>query len=254
MKLEVRNLEKRFRDNGTCVEVLDGVDLDVGDGEFVSVIGPSGCGKTTLLNCIAGLEEPDTGLIKIEGEESPSRLGRVGYMPQKDLLFPWRTVLENALIGMEVRGHSQIESRKQAGELMERFGLNGFEDKTPSVLSGGMRQRVAFMRTLMTDQELIVLDEPFGALDAFTRHQMQEWLVDIWGSMGKTIILITHDIDEALLLSDKVFVLTVRPASVKLIVNVPLPRPRRYRMVTDMAFIALKEQLIQALWDSEVKE
>ena len=110
------------------------------------------------------------------------------------------------------------------------------------------------MRTLMTDQELIVLDEPFGALDAFTRHQMQEWLVDIWGSMGKTIILITHDIDEALLLSDKVFVLTVRPASVKLIVNVALPRPRRYRMVTDMAFIALKEQLIQALWDSEVKE
>ena len=135
---------------------------------------------------------------------------------------------------------------------MERFGLNGFEDKRPSVLSGGMRQRVAFMRTLLTDQQLIVLDEPFGALDAFTRYQMQEWLVDIWGSMGKTIILITHDIDEALLLSDRVFVLTARPASVKLIVNVSLPRPRRYRMVTDTAFIVLKEQLIQALWGDEV--
>ena len=252
MKLEVRNLEKCFRANGTCVEVLAGVDLDVRDGEFVSVIGPSGCGKTTLLNCISGLEEPDSGIIRIKDEESQSRLGRVGYMPQKDLLFPWRTVLENAVLGMEIRGHSRIESRKRAEDLMERFGLNGFEDKRPSVLSGGMRQRVAFMRTLLTDQQLIVLDEPFGALDAFTRYQMQEWLVDIWGSMGKTIILITHDIDEALLLSDRVFVLTARPASVKLIVNVSLPRPRRYRMVTDTAFIVLKEQLIQALWGDEV--
>jgi len=252
MKLQVRNLEKCFTDKGTYVNVLADINLDVYDGEFVSVIGPSGCGKTTLLNCISGLEEPDSGLINIEGEESQSRLGRVGYMPQKDLLFPWRTVLENALLGMEIRGHSRIESRKRAGELMERVGLDGFEYKTPSVLSGGMRQRVAFMRTLMTDQELIVLDEPFGALDAFTRHQMQEWLVDIWGSMGKTIILITHDVDEALLLSDRVIVLTARPASVKLVLNVGLPRPRRYRMVTDTAFIALKEQLIRALWSDEV--
>ena len=216
------------------------------------MIGPSGCGKTTLLKCISGLEEPDSGLISVDGYGSQSRLGRVGYMPQKDLLFPWRTVLENALLGMEVRGHSRIESRKRAGQLMERFGLDGFEDKFPAVLSGGMRQRVAFMRTLMTDQELIVLDEPFGALDAFTRHQMQEWLVDIWSSMAKTIILITHDVDEALLLSDRVLVLTGRPASVKLVVNVRLQRPRRYRIVTDTAFIALKEQLIDALWGDEV--
>jgi ABC-type nitrate/sulfonate/bicarbonate transport system ATPase subunit len=237
--------------DGRPVEVLDGVDFNVDEGEFVSLIGPSGCGKTTLLNCIAGLDEPDSGSIEMEGLAASRRLGRVGFMPQKDLLLPWRTVLDNAILGLELMGQPRVEARRRALALTETFGLGGFEDQYPSALSGGMRQRAAFLRTLLVDQDLVLLDEPFGALDAFTRGQMQEWLLSLWGSLGKTIVLVTHDVEEAVLLSDRVYVLTPRPAQVKLVLDIGLPRPRHYQMVTDGAFVSLKAKLLAALREEE---
>ena len=247
VKLNLEGLFKSFTVERREVQVLDGVGFSVREGEFVSVIGPSGCGKTTLLNCIAGLDQPDAGTVELDGNAVQQRLGTVGFMPQKDLLLPWRTVLDNAILGLEVMGHSRSSAREKALGLVETFGLSGFERQYPSALSGGMRQRAAFLRTLLADQDLVLLDEPFGALDAFTRGQMQEWLLNLWGSLGKTIVLITHDVEEAILLSDRVYVLTPRPARVKLTVDVDLPRPRHYQMVTDEAFVRLKGILLRSL-------
>ena len=216
---------------------------------FATVIGPSGCGKTTLLNIIAGLEAPDTGTIELGGGEAGDRLGSVGYMLQKDLLMPWRSVLDNAILPLELRGVPRREARIRALGLMETFGLEGFENQLPSALSGGMRQRVAFLRTVLTDRDVILLDEPFGALDAMTRTQMQEWLLEIWERLGKTIVLITHDVEEAILLSDRIYLLTPRPGRVKLVLDVTLPRPRNYRIVTEPSFIQIKGELLAALHD-----
>ena len=229
--------------------VLAGVDLSVGAGEFVSIIGPSGCGKSTLLNIIAGLEEPDAGVVEFGGDPSNHRLGHIGYMQQKDLLLPWRTVLDNATLGLELRGMSRRQARRKALDLSQEFGLKGFENQYPFALSGGMRQRAAFLRTMLLDQGLLLLDEPFGALDALTRVQMQEWLLDLWDSLGRTIILITHDVDEAILLSDRIYVLTARPGRVKMVVDVDLPRPRDYQSITEDAFTNLKAELLARLRD-----
>ncbi len=232
---------------GRRLPVLDSVDFHVQDGEFVSVIGPSGSGKSTLLNIIAGLEEPTQGVIDLQGMEVSRRLGNVGYMHQKDLLFPWRTVLDNAILGLEVQGVPRREARARALALTERFGLRGFEHAYPSTLSGGMRQRAAFLRTMLAGKEVVLLDEPFGALDALTRTQMQEWLTDIWASFHKTIVLVTHDVDEAVFLSDRIYVLSARPGRVRMVVPVDLSRPRAYGMVTQGAFVALKAGLMATL-------
>ncbi|MBF8267234.1 MAG: transporter [Dehalococcoidia bacterium] len=227
--------------------MLQGIDLRVYRGEFVSLIGPSGCGKSTLLNIIAGLEEPTQGLIRTDGRQAHGRLGAIGYMHQKDLLLPWRTVLDNAVLGLELRGMSRSQARRQALGLMEQFGLKGFEGSYPSLLSGGMRQRAAFLRTVLADQEVILLDEPFGALDALTRANMQEWLLGLWESWGKAVLMVTHDVEEALLLSDRLYVLTARPGRVKMVLSVELKRPRRYEMVTSEAFVRMKAQVIATL-------
>ena len=247
VKLKLEGLYKSFIVDGRKIPVLEEIELSVRKGEFVSVVGPSGCGKTTLLNCIAGLDHPDAGTVELDGSPVERRLGMVGVMPQKDLLLPWRTVLDNAILGLEVMGYTRSKAKERAVGLVEIFGLSGFERQYPSALSGGMRQRAAFLRTLLADQDLILLDEPLGALDAFTRSQMQEWLMSLWGSLGKTIVLITHDVEEAILLSDRVYVLTPRPAWVKLEVVVNLPRPRNYQMVTDKAFVRLKGILMRSL-------
>ena len=246
-KLRLEGLYKSFMVDGREVPVLDGVGFTVREGEFVSVIGPSGCGKTTLLNCIAGLDEPSSSSIELDGSLVQRRLGMVGFMPQKDLLLPWRSVLDNAILGLELMGRPRFDARRRAMELMEAFGLSGFEGQYPAALSGGMRQRAAFLRTLLADQDLVLLDEPFGALDALTRSQMQEWLLNLWDSLGKTIVLITHDVEEAVLLSDRVYVLTARPARVKLVLHVDLPRPRYYQMVTHESFVRLKGTLLASL-------
>lgn len=248
-KIQVDAVRKSFLIAGKHEEVLAGVDLQVDSGEFVSIIGPSGCGKSTLLNIIAGLDRPDSGKVEVAGTGGKSLLGQTGYMQQKDLLLPWRSVLDNAILGLEMRGEPRSQAKKRAMEFTDVFGLSGFEDQYPFALSGGMRQRTAFLRTMLMDQDVVLLDEPFGALDALTRVQMQEWLLDLWASMNKTIVLITHDVDEALLLSDRVFVLTSRPGRVKMAFDVNLPRPRHYGMVTEPSFSQLKARILEPLRD-----
>ena len=249
-KIRIESIHKSYVIDGRRQAVLDGVDLTVNEGEFISIIGPSGCGKSTLLNIIAGLDQPDSGTVELSGSLSGSmkgRLGRTGYMQQKDLLLPWRSVLDNTILGLELRGVPRRQAREQALEFTEAFGLKGFEHLYPFALSGGMRQRAAFLRTMLLDQDVVLLDEPFGALDALTRVQMQEWLLQLWDSLNKTIVLITHDVDEALLLSDRVYLLTARPGRAALVLDVELPRPRHYDMVTTPEFSALKARLMEPL-------
>jgi len=245
--VEINGLTKSFPTKEGTRNVLDNVSFRANTGEFVSVIGPSGCGKSTLLHIIAGIDKADSGEIKINDTTNFPRLGHVGYMQQKDLLLPWRTVLDNIILGLELRGVARSEARQKALEHIETFGLKGFENQYPFVLSGGMRQRASFLRSVLLHQEVMLLDEPFGALDALTRHQMQEWLVNLWRKLGNTIILVTHDTDEALLLSDKIYVLSARPAKIVMSLDVDLPRPRTHATVTEPKFAKLKAKLLAQL-------
>ena len=253
-KVRTDSIHKSYAVDGRREPVLAGVSLTVGPGQFVSIIGPSGCGKSTLLNIIAGLDQPDAGTVEIDGDPAGQRLGCIGYMQQKDLLLPWRTVVDNAALGLELRGTPRRQARRRALELTELFGLKGFEHQYPFALSGGMRQRAAFLRTMLLDQEVVLLDEPFGALDALTRVQMQEWLLDLWGTLGKTIILITHDVDEAILMSDRVYVMTARPGRITMVLDISLPRPRHFMEVTQPAFVELKARLLAPLHDESSKQ
>lgn len=249
MNLEVKHIEKTYASGGRLLPTLEKIDLSVQDGEFVSLIGPSGCGKSTLFNIISGLERPDYGEVRIDGENVIGQTGHVSYMMQKDLLLPWRTVLDNAILGAEVRGQSRRKARARARELLPVFGLESFAGEYPARLSGGMRQRVALLRTVMSGQNIWLLDEPFGALDAMTRDRMQEWLLGICEKFRSAVLFITHSIDEAVYLSDRVYVLSDRPARVKKIVNIDLPRPRRRGMVTDERFLHYKEHLLRELYE-----
>jgi NitT/TauT family transport system ATP-binding protein len=231
------------------VVALDGVDLTVRGGRRVGLVGRSGCGKSTLLSCIAGLIEPDAGRIAVGRVAGASdRLEHCALMPQRDVLLPWRTALDNACLALENRGLSRTQARAQARPLFERFGLAAFERAKPSELSGGMRQRVAFLRTLLAEKDVLLLDEPFSALDAITRAEMQEWLLGALGEEPRTVLLATHDVDEALLLAEHVAVLSPRPGRIVRILDIDLPRdaPRR-EVVTSPAFAALKEQALEAL-------
>jgi len=245
--VEINGLTKSFPTKEGTRNVLDNVSFRANTGGFVSVIGPSGCGKSTLLHIIAGIDKADSGEIKINDTTNFPRLGHVGYMQQKDLLLPWRTVLDNIILGLELRGVARSEARQKALEHIETFGLKGFENQYPFVLSGGMRQRASFLRSVLLHQEVMLLDEPFGALDALTRHQMPEWLVNLWRKLGNTIILVTHDTDEALLLSDKIYVLSARPAKIVMSLDVDLPRPRTHATVTEPKFAKLKAKLLAQL-------
>ncbi len=246
-KIRVEGVSKNHLRDGKPLQVLRDVEFFASDGEFVSIIGPSGCGKSTLLNIIAGLDEPTTGVIYLNGQRAEKRLGAVGYMQQKDLLFPWRTVMDNAILGLELQGVSRPEARARASDLMEQFGLSGFESEYPYALSGGMRQRVSFLRTVLADQEIFLLDEPLSALDALNRAQIQVWMQEMWQSMNKTIVLVTHDVDEAVFLSDRVYVMTARPGQMKLALHIDLPRPRTLEMVTDASFVSFKASLLASI-------
>lgn len=246
-KIRVEGVSKNHLRDGKPLQVLRDVEFFASDGEFVSIIGPSGCGKSTLLNIIAGLDEPTTGAIYLSGQRAEKRLGAVGYMQQKDLLFPWRTVMDNAILGLELQGVSRPEARARASDLMEQFGLSGFEGEYPYALSGGMRQRVSFLRTVLADQEIFLLDEPLSALDALNRAQIQVWMQEMWQSMNKTIVLVTHDVDEAVFLSDRVYVMTARPGRMKLALHIDLPRPRTLEMVTDASFVSFKASLLASI-------
>jgi putative hydroxymethylpyrimidine transport system ATP-binding protein len=243
-KLIIDGLVKEFPGP---LPVLDGVSFDVAPGEFVSVIGPSGCGKSTLFNVIAGLDRPDAGRVLVDGTDATGRVDPFAYMPQQDLLFPWRTVLDNTTLGLEVAGIGRAAARERARRLFVPFGLAGFENARPFELSGGMRQRAALLRTVVQDRAVLLLDEPFGALDSMTRTEMQAWLAGMRTRFDWTVLLITHDIREAVFLSDRVVVLGPRPTRVRREVLVDLPHPRAPDLPTTPRLTALERALTEAL-------
>lgn len=246
-KIELRHVSKSFHANGVTVAALEDVSLQVQTGEFLTLIGPSGSGKSTLFNLIVGLLEPDEGTICLDGETCADRIGKVGYLPQRDLLLPWRSVIDNVIIPKQIRGFSQKEARTHALELLPLFGLEDFANAYPSALSGGMRQRAALLRTILTESDILLLDEPFGALDALTRRELQDWLLDVWERFRKTVVFITHDVEEALYLGDRVIVLSHRPGRVIKSMTVALARPRRQRMIAQQGFGEQVAELLEAL-------
>lgn len=247
-KLAIESITYTYWEAGKSVLALQDLSLSLVAGEFVTLIGPSGSGKSTLLEMIAGLLQPDSGQIYINGQASSKRLGRVAYMPQQDALLPWRTVLDNVILAPEVQHKNRRQAKTRARELMPLFGLNGFENAFPAQLSGGMRQRAAFLRTFLAGQDILLLDEPFGALDALTRRELQDWLLDIWQHFQYTILFVTHDVEEAIYLADRVLVLSQRPGRIVQEMPVPFPRPRQEWIVEHRPdMIALETQLLEAL-------
>jgi ABC-type nitrate/sulfonate/bicarbonate transport system ATPase subunit len=246
-RIEVQHVSKSFVDRGQRLLALEDVSFRVEAKEFVTLIGPSGSGKSTLFNLIVGLQQPDQGTIALNGVVMQERTGQVGYMPQRDLLFPWRSVLDNAIVAQEVQGVPREAARERARSLLPSFGLESFADAYPSALSGGMRQRAALLRTVLTDRDLLLLDEPFGALDALTRRELQDWLLGLWGQLSITLLFITHDVEEALYLGDRVLVFAPRPGRILDTVRVSLARPRRQGMVASPQFGSQAETLLRAL-------
>ena len=226
-KLEILNLSQSFRkDDGSDLVVLDKISFEVADKEFVCILGSSGCGKTTLLRLIAGLDEAQSGSIVLDGEEIRGTSPKVGMVFQEYSLFPWRTVIDNIAFGLEMRGMPRDERYRIADHYLQLVNLSQFRDSFPTELSGGMRQRVAVARALALDPVLLLMDEPFGALDAQTRNMLQKELLEIWEATRKTIVFITHSVDEAVYLSDRIIVLTPRPGRICQMFSIDLPRPR----------------------------
>jgi len=239
------------RRGAPSVIAVEGLSLAVSPGMFVTVIGPSGCGKSTLFGLLAGLITPVAGSVAVHGQSVIGKPGQVGYMPQRDLLLPWRTVLQNVTLGPELARRGAQEARQSARERLPTFGLEGFADVYPTTLSGGMRQRAALLRTVLMERDVLLLDEPFGALDALTRTALQEWLLGVWGQEGQTVLFITHDVDEAVFLADRVVVMTPRPGRIRTEIAVPLPRPRTHAdLVADPTFNTLKADVLAALGSS----
>ena len=227
VRIAIRDLSKTFSQGPREVPAVAGVSFDVHDREFVAIVGPSGCGKSTILNMIGSLVGPTGGLILVDGERVGPRAGRqVGYVFQKDTVFPWRTVEQNIALGLQYRGVAPTEIRTRVGEAVALAGLEGFEDAFPATLSGGMRQRVALMRSLVVNPEILLMDEPFGALDTHTKLNLHAELLSLWGARQQTVVFVTHDLSEAITLADRIVVMTRRPGRVKLIYDVKLPRPR----------------------------
>ena len=232
-----------------AVQALDGVTLEAEAGELVAIVGPSGCGKSTLLELVAGLQEPDEGSAAVGGiADAAGRRAACAYMPQRDLLLPWRDALGNAALALECQGAGRAEARRGAAPLFERFGLADFERARPAGLSGGMRQRVAFLRTLLAGRPVLLLDEPFAALDSITRAAMQEWLAAALAAEPRTVLLVTHDVQEALVLADRVALLSPRPGRVVEQLEVRLSRPRtRRELVADRDFTRLERRALEVL-------
>lgn len=245
--LDILGMAKTFHTDQGPVVALGGVDVRVRSGEFVSIIGPSGCGKSTLFNVVAGLLTPDAGEVRIGGRTPERLLGRTAYMPQHDALFAWRRIVDNVILGLQVAGVSRKEARRQAEPLLERFGLGRFSQSYPRELSGGMRQRAAFLRTVLMQRPVMLLDEPFGALDSITRSDMQQWLLEVWQEVGTTVLFITHDVSEAVFLSDRVYVMSARPGRIVSEVEIDLPRPRTLAVEEDPRFGTLELRLRREL-------
>ncbi len=231
------------------LETISGLDLEVPEGSVLGLVGPSGCGKSTLLELIGGLREPDGGTLEVGARSDPEgRLASCAYMPQSDTLFPWLSALDNAALGLRNAGASRAEARRTAAAQFERLGLEGFERSRPAQLSGGMRQRVAFLRTLVSGKPVLLLDEPFASLDAITRGETQQWLAGALRAEPRTVVLVTHDVEEALYLSDRVAVISARPGRVVDELSGPQPRaPDRDAAITAPEFVAARERAMRAL-------
>ncbi len=248
-KLETRQICMEFADGGTPegIPVLSGISLQIEKSEFVSIVGASGCGKTTFLRILDGLITPSSGDVLIDGCKVTAPNDRRGFVFQKDSLWPWRTTLDNVLFGLQMQHRPRRESRAIALQLIELVGLKGFESHYPHQLSGGMRQRVNLARALAIDPDVLLMDEPFAALDAQTREVMQLELLRIWSAERKTVVFVTHQIDEAVLLSDRVIVFAARPGRIKEIVDIDLPRPRTFAMKRTPEFVAIVDRIWKLL-------
>jgi ABC-type nitrate/sulfonate/bicarbonate transport system ATPase subunit len=248
-RLELEEIVSTYEEGAQRLTALDGLSLKVAEAEFVALVGPSGSGKSTLLDIVAGLITQDSGAVRLNGQltTAEQRLGQSAYMQQRDLLLPWRTTTGNAALGLEAAGMSRSDAEQRAVTELWRFGLDGFGDAYPGQLSGGMRQRAAFLRTILPRKDLVLFDEPFGALDALTRSDLQAWLAGLWEQERSSVLLVTHDVEEAVFLADRVIVLTPRPGRVAFELTVSLPRPRMRSMIASAEFIRDRATLLHAL-------
>lgn len=240
MTLQIQQLHHSFGEK----KVLSDISFTVEDGQFVSILGPSGSGKSTLFHLIGGILKPESGEILLNNQDITNQSGHMSYMPQSPSLFPWRTVLQNAMLGSELAG---VADEAKTIELLQKANLGEMVNAYPSQLSGGMKQRVAFVRALLSPQPLLCLDEPFSALDSFTKKEMQQWLLKTWEDYDKSILFITHDIEEALFLSDQVIILSTNPATVKASIKIPFQRPRDEQLFLSEEFLHWKRKIVEAL-------
>ncbi|WP_087972209.1 ABC transporter ATP-binding protein [Oceanobacillus rekensis] len=239
-QLEIGHVYKSFGENN----VLNDLSFSVKEGEFVALLGPSGSGKSTLFRIIGGISQPSSGKVMLNGENITGKRGSISYTPQSPSLMPWRTILDNVLLGQEIAGKRDVQ---RALQMIERAGLGGFEKSYPHELSGGMQQRVSFIRSILSPQSLILLDEPFSALDEFTRLDMQKWLLSIWAEYKRSILFVTHNIEEALFLADRIILLSSRPATVKCEFTISFERPRDEAILLSDEFLQWKKRIHQAM-------
>ena len=242
--IELDGVWKEFAKGERRVLALEDISLKVAEREFVAILGPSGCGKSTLLNMVAGFDSPSRGTVRVDGEEITEPSPRRGVVFQEPALFPWFSVMENVLFGPKTQRQPAADSRQRASQILEQVGLRGFESSYPAELSGGMRQRVGIARVLIMQPQVLLMDEPFGSLDAQTRMLMQELLLQVWERHHQTVLFITHDIEEALLLADRVCVMTARPGRIKKNIDVGIPRPRAIEVTTSPEFNALRREVL----------
>lgn len=252
-QLIVEDVSKVFRSKHNEVTALSNTSFAVAANQFITILGPSGCGKSTILKVIAGLEEPSSGKVLLDGREINGPGKDRGMVFQSYTLFPWLTVQQNIEFGLDVAGRPAGERRDVAGHYLEKIGLAGFERAFPNQLSGGMKQRVAIARALANDPQVLLMDEPFGALDAQTRTVMQELLVNVWEETHKTILFVTHDVDEAIFLGDTIYVMTARPGRIKAEIAVPLARPRNYEVKTSEIFTSIKKEVLELIREESWK-
>jgi NitT/TauT family transport system ATP-binding protein len=252
-KLHIHNVSKTYCSDSQEVLAIDEIDLKIKNKEFATILGPSGCGKSTLLRIVAGLIKPTKGIVRLDGNVITRPGQDRGMVFQSYTLFPWLTVTENIRFGLEISGMAKAKQEQIAQEFVEKVGLKGFEKTYPRGLSGGMKQRVAIARALANNPAILLLDEPFGALDAQTRALMQELLTQIWEELHKTILFVTHDVEEAIFLSDRVFIMTARPGKIKAEIDISLERPRSYEIKATESFLNLKKQALALIREEAIK-
>jgi ABC-type nitrate/sulfonate/bicarbonate transport system ATPase subunit len=251
--IEIRGVHKEFAKGERRVVALQDIDLTVAEREFVAILGPSGCGKSTLLNMVAGFDLPTRGSVKVAGEAIVAPAPSRGVVFQEPALFPWLTVMDNVVFGPKTVGQRAADYRSRAAQIIEQIGLSGFEASYPAELSGGMRQRVGIARVLIMEPKVLLMDEPFGSLDAQTRTLMQELLLSLWERHQQTVLFITHDIEEAVLLADRVCVMTARPGRIKKSIEVRMPRPRSIESTTSPEFNALRREVLDLIREESLR-